>query len=46
MKKKVILVAMLFFQVFCTSENIQATEIKSIENGKGNLCPAGNETGM
>ena len=43
MKKKVILVVMLFFQMFCTSENVQAAQIQSIENGKGNLCPAGND---
>ena len=43
MKKKVILVAMLFVQMFLTSENVQAAEIESIENGKGNLCPASND---
>jgi hypothetical protein len=46
MKKKIMLVAMLFVQVFLTSENIQVAGIQSIENGKGNLCPASNETGM
>ena len=44
MKKKVILVAMLFIQMFFTSENIQAAEIQSIENGKGNLSPANNDS--
>ena len=44
MKKKIIMVAMLFFQVFCTSENVLAAEIKPIENGKGNLCPASNDS--
>ena len=43
MIKKVMMVAVLFVQLFFTSENIQATEIKSIENGKGNLCPANND---
>ena len=43
MKKKIIMVAMLFFQVFFTSQNVQAAEIKPIENGKGNLSPAGND---
>jgi hypothetical protein len=42
MKKKVILVAMLFVQVLLTSESVQAAEIQSIETGKGNLCPADN----
>ena len=40
--RKIMMVAMLFFQVFCTSENAQAAGIESIENGKGNLCPASN----
>ena len=44
MKNKVILVAMLFVQMFFTSENIQATEIQYIEDGKVNLCPAANDT--
>ena len=44
MKKKVILVAMLFVQMFLTSENVQATEIQSLENGKGNLSPANNDS--
>jgi len=44
MKKKVILVAMLFVQVFLTSENVLAAEIQSIENGKGNLYPANNDS--
>ena len=44
MKKKIIMVAMLFFQVFCTSENVQAAEIQSIENGKYNLSPANNSS--
>jgi hypothetical protein len=45
MKKKIMLIVMLFFQVFCTSENVQAAQTQSIENGKGNLCPASNESG-
>ena len=44
MKKKIMMVAMLFFQMFFTSENIQAVEIQSLENGKGNLCPANNDS--
>jgi hypothetical protein len=44
MKKKIMFIAMLFFQVFCTSENVQAAEIQSIENGKCNLSPAHNES--
>ena len=43
MIKKVMMVAILFFQMFFTSENIQAAEIQSVENGKGNLCPANND---
>ena len=44
MKKKIMMVAVLFFQMFFTSENVQAAEIQSIETGKGNLCPANNDT--
>jgi len=44
MKKKIMMVVVLFFQMFCTSENAQAAEMQSIENGKGNLCPAANDT--
>jgi len=44
MKKKVVMVAMLFVQVFLTSENVLAAEIQSLENGKGNLCPANNDS--
>ncbi|MGV8948802.1 MAG: hypothetical protein ACOH2E_05495 [Candidatus Paracaedibacter sp.] len=43
MKKKIMMVAVLFFQMFFTLETIQAAEIESIENGKGNLCPANND---
>ena len=43
MKKKIILVAMLFVQMFLTSKNVQAAEIQSIETGKNNLCPADND---
>lgn len=43
MKKKVMMVAMLFVQLFLTSEKVQAAEIQSIETGKGNLCPANND---
>lgn len=42
MKKKIIMVAMLFVQVFLTSETIQAAEIEPIESGKCNLGPADN----
>lgn len=42
MKKKIMMVAMMFFQMFFTSENVQAAEIESIESGKGYLCPADN----
>jgi hypothetical protein len=35
---------MLFIQVFLTSEKRSGCEIQSLENGKGNLCPASNET--
>jgi hypothetical protein len=42
--KKIMMIAMLFVQVFLTSENTQATEIQSTETGKGNLCPAANDT--
>ena len=41
---KIMMVAVLFFQMFFTSETIQAAEIQSIETGKGNLCPADNES--
>jgi len=41
--KKIMMVVMLFFQVFFASENVQAVEIQSIENGKGNLSPANND---
>jgi hypothetical protein len=44
MKKKVMMVAVLFFQVFFTSESVHVVEIESIENGKGNLSPANNDS--
>jgi len=44
MKKKIMMVVVLFFQMFCTSENVQAAQIQPIENGKGNLCPANNSS--
>lgn len=43
MKKKIMMVAVLFVQMFFTSEKVQAAEIQSIETGKGNLCPADND---
>lgn len=42
MIKKVMMVAVLFFQMFLTSENVQAAEIQTIESGKCNLSPADN----
>jgi len=44
MKKILMLVAVLFSQIFFTSESVQCAEIKPVENGKGNFFPAGNET--
>ena len=41
--KKIMMIVVLFFQMFFTSENVQAAEIQSIENGKNNLCPADND---
>jgi len=40
--KKIMMVVMLFFQMFLTSENVQAAEIEPIESGKCNLSPADN----
>ena len=40
--KKIMMVAVLFIQMFLTSENVQAAEIQSLETGKGNLSPADN----
>lgn len=42
--KKIMMIAVLFFQMFFTSENVQAAEIQPIENGKNNLCPANNDS--
>lgn len=42
MIKKVMMVAVLFIQVFFTSETVQAAEIEPIESGKCNLSPADN----
>jgi len=44
MKKVLMLVTMLFSQVFFTG-SVQCAEIKPIESGKGNLFPAGNDSG-
>ena len=42
--KKIMMVAVLFFQMFFTSENVQAAEIEPIESGKCNLSPADNHS--
>jgi len=43
MKKVLMLVTVLFSQMFFTSESVQCADTKPIENGKGNLFPAGND---
>jgi hypothetical protein len=43
MKRVLVLIAMLFSQVFFTSGNVQCADIKPIEDGKGNLFPANND---
>ena len=45
MKKVFMLMAVLFSQVFFTSESAQCAEIKPIENGKVNLSPSENDNG-
>ena len=42
MTKMIMLITVLFAQVFFTSGSVQCADIKPLENGKGNLFPADN----